>query len=877
MQPSEKPTAENIDIATPSGHTGKRKLHEHQQQRTVTGTGIAKPSSSTPAPIPASPDTASSKRLKTSRSSGNQGRSVEMSRIMGQPFQPKGVGVGVVDLTHGSRSNFEPHRGAKRLVIKNLRTTSQRDVDGYYQKTWFELDVAITAVLERRQPVTPFEVLSRGIEATCRRDRAERLSTHLRDRCKVYLEKQLLPAIESQAGASNVDALRAVHHFWSIWNEQSTLLRSIFSYLDRAYLLNLKDQLQLEDQGIQQFRHAVFTKSKIQTGGQSLGGRVVAGICDLVAYDRESENDLFDSSLLRDSIMMFHIFGIYGKSFEPRFLELSERYLNTFVQERRNSSMRDYISACDGLLAREALRCDTYNFDSTTKRMLLDTAHRILIEECTAILLDPVGLSKLIEENAMASLKALYNLLGLSNIQMKLKKPFEAHIKTVGSAIVIDKEKVDEMVVRLLELKRSLDLIIRDAFAKDEHFSFSLRTAFADFMNDRNNILAWGTNNSKIGEMVAKYMDALLRGGLKAVPRSLASDAKDRDAAEKQGQASTGDEDAELDRQLEQALELFRFIEGKDVFEAFYKKDLARRLLMARSASQDAERNMIAKLKSECGFLFTHNLEQMFKDQELAREEMTSYKESLSNTSKTPMDLQVSVLSAAAWPTYPDVKVNIPSEVAKHIEKYDLHYRHKHTGRRLTWKHALAHSVVRAQFEKQTKELLVSAFQAIVLMLFNDLKPGENLSYTDIQGATSLIDAELQRTLQSLACAKFRILTKHPKGRDVNSTDTFTVNLKFTDPKYRIKINQIQLKETKEENKETHERVHQDRQYETQAAIVRIMKSRKTMTHPNLVAEVISQTKARGAVEPSEIKKNIEKLIEKDYIEREGSSYIYLA
>ena len=82
--------------------------------------------------------------------------------------------------------------------------------------------------------------------------------------------------------------------------------------------------------------------------------------------------------------------------------------------------------------------------------------------------------------------------------------------------------------------------------------------------------------------------------------------------------------------------------------------------------------------------------------------------------------------------------------------------------------------------------------------------------------------------------------------------------MNFTDPKYRIKINQIQLKETKEENKETHERVHQDRQYETQAAIVRIMKSRKAMTHGNLVAEVINQTKGRGAVEMSEIKKNIE-------------------
>lgn len=584
----------------------------------------------------------------------------------------------------------------------------------------------------------------------------------------------------------------------------------------------------------------------------------MAGICDLVEYDRTGQNDLFDSSLLRDSIAMLHIFGIYGKSFEPLFLRLSAEYFEDFAQQRANSSLNDYITSCDKLLDREGLRCDTYNFDSTTKRNLLDAAYNSLIGKRSSILLDAQGLAKLIDNGMMPSLKALYSLLGLSGIQAKLKTPWEEYIRNEGSRIVSDKDRGEDMVVRLLELKRSLDLIIRDAFEKDDAFTYALREAFSGFINDRKNTSAWGTGNSKVGEMIAKYIDALLRGGLKAVPRSLIFDAKDRDAAEKQGQGSTGDEDAELDRQLEQGLELFRFIEGKDVFEAFYKKDLARRLLMARSASQDAERNMLAKLKAECGFSFTHNLEQMFKDQELARDEMIAYKQSFSNTSKSTLDLQVNVLSSAAWPTYPDVDVKLPDEVANHIEKFDLHYKHKHSGRKLTWKHALAHSVVKSQFNKGTRELVVSGFQAIVLVLFNNLESDGNLSYSDIARATGLVDAELQRTLQSLACAKFRILTKHPKGRDVNPTDTFTVNAGFWDQKYRIKINQIQLKETKEENKETHERVYQDRQYETQAAIVRIMKSRKTLTHQNLVAEVINATKGRGMVELNEIKKNIE-------------------
>jgi hypothetical protein len=93
----------------------------------------------------------------------------------------------------------------------------------------------------------------------------------------------------------------------------------------------------------------------------------------------------------------------------------------------------------------------------------------------------------------------------------------------------------------------------------------------------------------------------------------------------------------------------------------------------------------------------------------------------------------------------------------------------------------------------------------------------------------------------------------------VNPTDQFAYNTNFSDKQLRIKINQIQLKETKEETKTTHERVAADRHFETQAAIVRIMKSRKALSHAELISEVISATKSRGVLQPAEIKEEIEK------------------
>lgn len=129
---------------------------------------------------------------------------------------------GVIDLTRPAK--FPTHEGPRRLVIKNLRTTSPNNLEQYYKKTWAELDNALTANFNRQQPATPLEVLCRGVEAVCRHGEGEKLAKHVRTRSKTYLETELLPQIEKEASSGSVDALRAVHKFWSLWNEQSVRL-----------------------------------------------------------------------------------------------------------------------------------------------------------------------------------------------------------------------------------------------------------------------------------------------------------------------------------------------------------------------------------------------------------------------------------------------------------------------------------------------------------------------------------------------------------------------------------------------------------------------------------------------------------------------------
>jgi cullin 3 len=85
-----------------------------------------------------------------------------------------------------------------------------------------------------------------------------------------------------------------------------------------------------------------------------------------------------------------------------------------------------------------------------------------------------------------------------------------------------------------------------------------------------------------------------------------------------------------------------------------------------------------------------------------------------------------------------------------------------------------------------------------------------------------------------------RIILKEPKTKEIQSSDRFIINDSFTSKLYRVKINPITAKtESDPERQETRNKVEDDRKHEIDAAIVRIMKTRKTMSHTQLVAEVI--------------------------------------
>jgi len=240
------------------------------------------------------------------------------------------------------------------------------------------------------------------------------------------------------------------------------------------------------------------------------------------------------------------------------------------------------------------------------------------------------------------------------------------------------------------------------------------------------------------------------------------------------------------------------------------------------------------------------------------------------------IDLNVFVLTAGYWPNYPPIGIKLPPQFADCQEIFSKFYLGKYQGRQLMWQNTLGHCVLKANFPLGKKELSVSLLQTVVLLLYETGE--ESFSYKSLFEATGIEEKELKRTLQSLALGKVRVLTKTPKGKDIAENDVFMFANDFTNKLFRIKVNAIQIEETPEENQKTNESIVQDRQYQIDAAIVRIMKTRKSLTHQLLTLELYQQLKF--PLKPVDVKKRIESLIDREYLERDSTNtqlYHYLA
>lgn len=724
------------------------------------------------------------------------------------------------------------------------------------------MSLAIQQILNKNASQFSFEELYR----TAYKLVLHRLGGKLYDNSKKEIRKFLEQHVAADLVMNDMSSvvIKRVNAYWEDFCICLKLVSDVLMYLDRVYATEERVPL-IYDVGITLFRDAVIRNGDPRVGDQLFD--IVIG-----EIEKERNGQVIDRLSIKSLVGMLETVpenridgeSIYTTEFEPKLEKSTESfYKQAAMRLLEGDDAYLYLKKVDQWINEETDRCNLYLSESSLVKIIRVVDENLIINRSKDVVLK--GMGNWVENDKFDELSLLYKLITrVSETHDDMRDFISQDIISRGRKINSEAEHNAEeaksqpkgkkmsptqisitWVTTVLTLKDKFDAILIKCFKGNHGLQMVMENAFARFVNE----------NKKCAEFLSLFVDDNLKKSLK------------------------GKTDEEIEQVLEKAIVLFRFISDKDLFETYFKAHLAKRLLNNKSISIDAERNMIAKVKMEVGTSFTSKLEGMFRDMEISRELMSSFKSSEA-AQAAPIEINVNMLTSSYWPTsivstshHPCV---FPKEVTKAKEAFEEYYLSRHNGRVLTWNANMGTADVKARFKKN-HEINMPTYAMVILMLFNNV---ESLSFEDIKQATNIPHNELIRHLLSISVApKTRLLKKEPMSKTINSNDIFTINEKFESPMTRIKVLTISTNNT-EERRVTLDQLDKSRKYETEAAIVRIMKTRKKLDHANLMSEVTRQLNSRFKPEPSHIKSRIEALLEREYLKRdedERNVYHYLA
>ncbi|CAF1175239.1 unnamed protein product [Didymodactylos carnosus] len=586
-----------------------------------------------------------------------------------------------------------------------------------------------------------------------------------------------------------------------------------------------------------------------ERNNEVINSRLIAGV--IQSYVALGFNDEVSSTA--SAQMTTPTLNVYKEYFENQFLVDTERY---YKLEAANflisNSVTEYLKKVEARLNEEVHRVSSYLNPSTLNPLIRKCEDVLIRDQLEAIY---VECKTLLNNEKNQDLARLFKLVSrVQNANNELKKIVEEHIYTKGmeaiqavSAQAINDPKT--YVQTILDVHKKFLTLVQEAFSGEQGFTAALDKACGKFINNNAvTVNAGGTQKSP--ELLARYCDSLLRKGTK-----------------------TADE-TDLEEILNQIMVVFNYIEDKDVYQKFYGKMLAKRLVGQLSASDDSEESMISKLKQACGFEYTSKLQRMFQDIGVSK-----------NLIDQHLDFSIMVLSSNSWPFSAPLPFNLPAELKPTYDSFTDFYAAQHSGRKLTWLHQHSKGELQTSYLKQKFTFQVSTYQMVILLLFN--KSTEYIvekiqDETQIKLDTLLPVLWLLLKLKVLECPSItdEELEEEYKESEIKMDLVIKLSSGYKNKKIRVNLNMPLKSEVKQDLEGVHRTIDEDRKMVIQAAIVRTMKARQTSKHTQLIAEVLSQLASRFKPKVPVIKKCIDMLIEKEYLERlpnEKDTYRYLA
>lgn len=636
--------------------------------------------------------------------------------------------------------------------------------------------------------------------------------------------------MQTTTDVSSLEFLEDIHKTWLSNKMSLSTISGIMLYLENTYVKE-RGKDSFYNYGLKLFKEFIYDKSDI---GCHLTQLLVEEAL------KNKLNSTLDKNIIRSITGMLCELGlgsmsIYELIFESPFLIRSNEFYKCEAETMlKSTKISQYLRHVQYRLHQEREFCQSVTHVYTLDKILGLVDQCFILSYSTAIVGNN-NLNDLILSQDFESLKLLYSLFirtpkCINDLADELSKYTRKEINN----ILNDQANIKKP---LNTIKGLIDLISKLKFIGKECFQFNrvlenvVKVAFEDIINQTNRVCIYFTI----------YLDNFLKKDVKFVS------------------------DSEIDVQILKLMDLFISIKNKDIFEIKYKEFLALRLLEEKSLSIEAEKIIVKYLKQECGLNYVNKIDGMLKDinSEVKYEERQNF--------------EARVLTANFWPQEKLFQIQMPQELSKHCSEFLLRYSQANFGKRLTWRFEYGSAQINAKLGDTMKEyrLIGSIYQACILLIFNDR---EKMTTKDVFNELKGSNKEITKHI--LGLAKARVLTKTSKGKVLNIDDVLGINEKYNNKIIRVQL-EVVSGESEEATKETIDEsvIEDERRFFIEAAIVKIMKTRKTLDHNLLIAEVIKFCD-KFSPEIKLIKTRIESLILKEFLRRDektSSIYHYIA
>lgn len=746
---------------------------------------------------------------------------------------------------------------------------------------------------------------------------------------KTLLQRHVQELCRTIASDDSQNLTTNYHNHWVVYRSAAEYLDKLFNYLNTHHLKRIKKPMQAEvnnesvcQPGLevkdlclylwnqemilplkQQLVYLLMHEIELDRKNKSVNQTVISGVIHSFAEVEEFKKE--------DTL------ELYRETFEKPFLKSTGEYYKIEADRYRSElDCSNYMKQVLQIIDLETLRCTKFIHSSSKDKVISEIRARMVADHSKFLHKES---EHLVISDCWQDLHSMYKLLKPIEGGLKiLIQQVQSRITQVGleaiKQVTTSENPPKAFVESFIQVYRKHSDLITSIFNSDQLFVGALDKACSAIINHRIN----PQQPCRSPELLAKYCDSLLR---------------------KPGSSSSSQSgtfvtifkpfplsESEIDEKLALSIIVFKYIDDKDIFQKFYSKNMARRLIFSQLASMEAEESMINKLKQVCGYEFTAKLHRMFTDIGVSNELRESFNQILqSNPPQDRMQLggksfSIYVLQAGSWPLgqSPVTSFRLPDILKGSVDAFEEYYKHKFNGRVLTWLyHHCTADLKLCYTQKRQYSVSMQTFHAAILLLF---ETNDELTYSDISTSTQLSDDQLNKHLQGLLEVKILTIagdsteveaaqtigtsasiTKDATGGqaklDNNSISTaqqysltpttrIRLNLDFTSKRAKFKIAVVQrdthYQQLREQNEseQTHSSIDEDRKLYIQAAIVRVMKYRKSAKHNHLIQEVIGLTKNHFTPSVPMIKKCIEILIEKQYLERKlnaADEYKYIA